>query len=80
MITGIPPYDPQPIEQSLRCGCGLRYLVLMRDSIGDAEGRAKERAKVIHATFIDARQIPFMNCSCGQFLDFMVEDQTMMVM
>lgn len=79
MITGIPPYQ-SPVEQSLRCVCGLRYLVLMREGLGDYEGRARERAEMIHATFVDARQTPFMNCSCGEFLDFTIEDQTAIVM
>lgn len=75
MITGLPAYR-EPIEQSLRCVCGIRYLVLMSDSIGDTEARARERAEMIRARFIDARLTPFMNCECGEFLDFTTEEQT----
>lgn len=78
MITGIPHYT-DPIEQSVRCLCGLRYLVLMREGLGDYESRAKERAKIIHARFIDARQTPFMVCRCGEFLDFMPEASLMVM-
>lgn len=75
MITGIPAYK-SPIEQSLRCVCGIRYLVLMSDSIGDAEGRARARAEAIRSTFVDARLTPFMMCECGQALDFVEEVST----
>lgn len=74
MISGIPQYQ-SPIEQSLRCLCGVRYLVLMSDGTGDAESRARERAEVIKAVFINARKIPFMLCECGEFLDFTTEEQ-----
>jgi hypothetical protein len=79
MITGIPNYK-SPIEQSMRCLCGLRYLVLMSDSIGDAEGRARGRAELISARFIDARVTPFLLCDCGQFLDFVEERSSALVM
>jgi hypothetical protein len=42
MITGIPQYQSS-IEQSMRCLCGVRYLVLMRDGMGNVEARAKAR-------------------------------------
>jgi len=35
------------IKQSMRCLCGVRYLVLMRDGLGDAESRAMARAEMI---------------------------------
>lgn len=79
MITGIPAYK-SPIEQSLRCLCGLRYLVLMSDSIGDAEGRARSLAELIRARFIDSRVTPFLLCECGQFLDFVEEGSSTLVM
>jgi len=78
MITGIPAYG-EPIEQSVRCVCGIRYLVLMREGLGDYEGRAKERAKVIHAKFIDAREQPFLLCRCGQLLDFAPEQSAFLM-
>ena len=74
MITGIPPYtDALPIEYSLLCLCLRRYLVFTGQGamIGDAEGRARARAEQMQARFIDARSTPFMNCECGQALDFM---------
>jgi hypothetical protein len=43
MITGIPDYTgPTLIEYSLRCVCGLRYLVFTGQgaALGDAVGRA----------------------------------------
>lgn len=76
-ITGIPNYSGAlPIEYSLRCLCGLRYLVFtgMGRTVGDAMSRAKERAEQQKAHFIDARQNPFMNCSCGQLLDFLPDE------
>lgn len=77
MITGIPPYsDKPPIEYSLRCSCARRYVIFTGQGaqIGDAEGRARKRAKQMQAIFIDARSTPFMNCDCGQSLDFMPDD------
>jgi hypothetical protein len=78
MITGIPQYQ-SPIEQSLRCVCGVRYLVYLGGGMRNAEGRAQARASVIRAIYVDARQVPFMNCSCGQFLDFTTESEVVMV-
>jgi hypothetical protein len=82
MITGISDYTgATPIEYSLRCACGLRYLIFTGQGamIGDAEGRAKERAERMNAAFIDARSNPFMNCACGQSLDFMPDDSMAMI-
>ena len=78
MITGLPSYR-EPIEQSLRCVCGHRYLVYLGVGIGEAESRARERAEQIGAQFIDARDTPFMKCECGEFLDF-TEDVAARVM
>ena len=47
--------------------------------IGNDEGRAKERAANMGATFIDARSTPFMTCECGQALEFL-PDESLMVM
>lgn len=60
--------------------CGLRYLVYLGGGVGDAAGRARDRAEVIRARFVDARQTPFMLCQCGEFLDFTVESRVEMVM
>jgi hypothetical protein len=71
MITGLPPYQP-PIEQDLRCICGRLYLV---SSNGDrTERAARMRAATLGARFIDAREVPFLNCECGVFLDFTTEE------
>ncbi|HKS39366.1 MAG TPA: hypothetical protein VJX74_02045 [Blastocatellia bacterium] len=82
MITGIPNYTGAlPIEYSLRCSCARRYVVFtgMGVQIGDAMGRAKERATEMKARFIDARSTPFMNCECGELLEFL-PDERLMVM
>ena len=79
MITGIPPYAT-PIEQSLRCSCGARYVVYLGGGMGDAEGRARQRAELLKARFVDARQMPSMICSCGLALDFSTADACELVM
>lgn len=38
-----------------------------------AAGRARDRAFEMHALFVDAREVPFMICQCGQFLNFSAE-------
>ena len=82
MITGLPPYsEGLPIEYSLRCSCFCRYLVFtgMGGIVGDAEVRAKQRAEEMKATFVDSRVIPFLQCPCGQLLDF-TSDECELVM
>ena len=81
MITGLPPLVA-PIEQSVRCVCGLRYVVFIGGSAFDDRARdaAIERAEQMKALFIDARQIPFMVCSCGLALDFSTVEAGEMVM
>jgi hypothetical protein len=69
-ITGLPPYTT-PIEQSLRCTCGARYVVYLGGEIGQAEGRARERAAMLKATFINAEHTPWLVCGCGLLLEFM---------
>jgi hypothetical protein len=76
MITGIPDYT-SPIEQSLRCTCGLRYMVYL-GGIGDASGRARERADQLRARFINAASLPWLVCGCGQVLEF-TEESSLMV-
>jgi len=48
--------------------CGRLYLV----SFTDEESGA--RAEQFGAQLIDAREMPFMNCECGVFLDFTTEE------
>lgn len=69
MITGIPAYT-SPVEQSLRCPCGRLYVVYLGGGIGDAAALASAHAGQLLAQFVDARQVPFVNCDCGEFLDF----------
>jgi hypothetical protein len=78
-ITGLPPYGALPIEYSLRCLCARRYLIFtgMGRIVGDGEVRAKQQAEEMKATFVDSRSTPFMQCSCGQVLDFAPDDSLM---
>jgi hypothetical protein len=78
MITGIPDYT-SPIEQSLRCPCGLLYVVYIGDDISSDEYGACERAARIGARFVNARDIPFMNCECGQVLDFRADESALVM-
>lgn len=77
MITGIPDYTgAAPVEFSIRCpGCLTRYLIFTGAGrmVGDALGRARERAGQLNARFIDARETPFLACECGEVLDFGAE-------
>jgi hypothetical protein len=72
MITGIPPYR-SPIEQSLRCTCGARFVVYLGGGMGDAENRAKERTAQLQAQYVNAELTPWLECFCGQVLDFLPE-------
>lgn len=77
MITGLPPFVA-PIEQSLRCVCGLRYVVFIGGCDFDQAAceAAKGRAQAMGAQFIDARIVPFMQCRCGALLDFSATDSS----
>ena len=81
MITGLPEYRA-PIEQSVRCDCGLRYVVFIGGSDFDqtACGAARDRASQMNAQFVDARIVPFMRCGCGALLDFATMDSGELVM
>jgi hypothetical protein len=76
MITGLPAYKP-PIHQTLRCVCSRYYLVYLgarSEFDSQAYDVAREDAERRGCTFVDARATPFMNCSCGQPLDFTAEE------
>ena len=80
-ITGLPDYSP-PIEQSIRCVCGLRYVISIGGSDFDQAAceAARDRAKAIGAQFVDARIVPLMQCRCGTLLDFTTMDSCELVM
>jgi hypothetical protein len=71
-ITGIPPYAT-PIEQSLRCTCGARFVVYLGGGMGDAEGRAQERAAALKAQYVNTQLQSWLVCGCGQLLEFLPE-------
>jgi hypothetical protein len=81
VITGLPDYRP-PIEQSLRCVCGRRFVVYLGAQFSFNESAfeaARERAEQMGARFIDARRTPWVICSCREVLIF-VEDAAAVVM
>jgi hypothetical protein len=81
MITGLPPLVA-PIEQSIRCACGLRYVVFIGGSNFDQAAceAARDWALQMNAEFVDVRIVPFMRCRCGALLDFTAMDLCVMVM
>ncbi|HEX5735692.1 MAG TPA: hypothetical protein VF131_22890 [Blastocatellia bacterium] len=80
-ITGLPVYK-LPLEQSIRCVCGLRYLVFTGGSDFDLAAceAARDRALQMNAWFVDARIVPFMQCRCGVLLDLITVDSCELVM
>lgn len=71
MITGLPQFKP-PVCEPVRCACRKFYFVFTGEN--DLQARSgKRQAGLIGAVFVDARQTPFMNCECGQILDFAPE-------
>jgi hypothetical protein len=82
MVTGIPDYK-SPIEQGLCCpGCRVRYVVFTGGSDFDQAAceAARGRAQAMAAQYVDARIVPFMNCSCGVALDLTAVDACELVM
>jgi hypothetical protein len=81
MITGLPPLVA-PIEQSIRCVYGLRYVVFIGGSDFDQAAceAARDRASQMNAQFVDARIVPFMQCRCGDLLDFTAMDSCELLM
>ena len=73
-LQGIPPPRTRPpVEWSLRCLCGRRFVVFDPSGpvIGAAEDRARERATQMRATFVNAGMHRFAYCGdCGQLLIF----------
>ena len=80
-LIGLPPLVT-PVEQSLRCSCGLRYVVFTGGCDFDQAAceAAKGRAQAMGAQFVDAKIVPFMQCRCGALLDFTAMDSGELVM
>jgi len=81
VITGLPDYRP-PIEQSLRCVCGQRFVIYLGARFpfdNRAFEAAREQAEQMGARFMDARETPWLICFCGEVLMF-VEDAEAWVM
>jgi hypothetical protein len=81
VLTGRPDYRP-PIEQSLRCLCGQRFVVYLGAPFpfnDRAFESARERSRQLGARFIDVCSTPWLICSCGEVLMF-VEDAAAGVM
>jgi hypothetical protein len=80
----LPPYsDRAPVEYSVRCFCGARYLIFNPQSpgvFGDAESRARARAGQMHVQFINSELEPFVMWVCGQALDFTAGESVELVM
>jgi hypothetical protein len=75
------PFTSSPAK-SLRCVCGLRYVVFTGAQFPFNERAfeaAYERARQMGARFIDARKVPWLMCSCGEVLMF-VDDMVAGVM
>ena len=50
-----------------------RFVVYLGGGIGQAEGRARERAAMLRAQFVNAELMPWLACGCGQLLELMPE-------
>lgn len=60
------PYSHPPF-QSLRCPCGVRFVVLV--SGDDSEHAARAEAQRLGADFVDGRKLLAFECYCGAWLD-----------
>jgi hypothetical protein len=65
-ITGIPGYTSPPF-QSLRCACGVRFVVLVGSD--DHKQAAMAEAERLRAGFVDARRLLAFECFCGAQID-----------
>ena len=65
MITGIPNYTDRAI-QSLRCKCGIRFVVLVGN---DSPQAARMDALRLNAEYVDARRLLAFDCYCGMSID-----------
>jgi hypothetical protein len=71
MITGLPPHIP-PLVEGVRCHCGRFYAVYTGSC--DVQARlAEKEAEENGVRFVDAKHEPFIQCDCGQVLDFAPE-------
>jgi hypothetical protein len=68
-----------PAVMVVRCKCSLRYIVLTGVADAGAE-LVRREAEWRGAVFVDARVTPFLNCRCGQPLDFCVSLEASRVM
>jgi hypothetical protein len=79
MLTGssplrLPDYSGMlPAVVLLTCSCRLRYVVLTGVADQGAD-LVRAQAEARGAVFIDAREVPFMNCGCGEALDFSTDE------
>ena len=49
-------------------------MIYIGGGIGQAEAKARERAGMIKAQFVNAELTPRLVCSCGQVLDLTLEE------
>lgn len=71
-----------PAVVPVRCLCGLRYIVFTGAVVvGDGCEMVKAQAEASGLLFVDARQVPFMNCGgYGLALDFTMGETVEAVM
>lgn len=62
------PLQP-PKSDLVRCHCQARFIAYKGET-DEAERRARKRAVMIDATFIEVSKTPFHQCECGRVLDF----------
>lgn len=66
----LPAYSGElPAVVTLTCACRRRYVVLT--GVADLGAKlVREAAEARGRVYVDARAVPFMNCDCGEALDF----------